>query len=193
MAGGRGNTTLIILWKASTNEWRIRGEGEGDIYRRPENSDREKKRGRKGERKGEERADAFSPENMSYLRDKGWGEELRGQAGQREERRAFFSRQQNFLQQPMATSQALFFWFGFRKSWRVAWSTSFRCRLWREEDEEKVRITIITVFLLQCANATVTTNPMTNILINEWDIHYSIFTFQGRNYLTCQSTDVTDN
>lgn len=52
MAGGRGNTTLIILWKASTNEWRIRGEGEGDIYRRPENSDREKRGEGKGREKG---------------------------------------------------------------------------------------------------------------------------------------------
>lgn len=63
----------------------------------------------------------------------GGGEEGGGQAGQREERQAFFffffSRQQNFLQPPTATSQALFFRFGFRRSWRVAWSASFRCRL----------------------------------------------------------------
>ena len=153
MAGGRGNTTLIILWKAYTNEWRIRGEGEGYIYRQPENSDQEKR----GEGKGREKGG------------KGWcifflrtchisGTREGGQAGQREERRAFFfffsSRQQNFLQPPMATSQALFFRFGFRKSWRVAWSTSFRCRLWREEDEEKVRITIIAASSLQCVNET---------------------------------------
>lgn len=54
MSGGRGNATLIILWKAYTNEWRIRGEVEveGNIYRQPENSDQEKRGGRKGERKG---------------------------------------------------------------------------------------------------------------------------------------------
>lgn len=88
----------------------IRGGERGDIYRQSENSDQEKRMGKRGER--EEKADAFSPENMSYLRD---GEGKRGQAGQREERRAFFSRQQNFLQQLLATSQALFFSFGFQK------------------------------------------------------------------------------
>lgn len=172
MSGGRGNATLIILWKAYTNEWRIRGEaeGEGNIYRQPENSDQEKRGGRKGERKGRKGLMHFLLRtcHISGTREGG------GQAGQREERRAFFffffSRQQNFLQPPTATSQALFFRFGFRRSWRVAWSASFRCRLWREEDEEKVRIAIITASLLQCVIETVTTNTVRNLQIDDWYI-----------------------
>lgn len=176
MSGGRGNATLIILWKAYTNEWRIRGEVEveGNIYRQPENSDQEKRGGRKGERKGRKGLMHFLLRtcHISGTRE-GGGEEGGGQAGQREERQAFFfffSRQQNFLQPPTATSQALFFRFGFRRSWRVAWSASFRCRLWREEDEEKVRIAIITASLLQCVIETVTTNTVRNLQIDDWYI-----------------------
>lgn len=144
--------------------------------------------------KREERANAFSPENMSYLRDEGGGRRRGGgQAGQREERRAFFfffSRQQNFLQPPTATSQALFFRFGFRRSWRVAWSASFRCRLWQEEDEEKVRIAIITASLLQCVNETVTTNTVRNLPIDDWYILYSVLTFcpDTENKMTSSSS-----
>lgn len=191
MSGGRGNATLIILWKAYTNEWRIRGEaeGEGNIYRQPENSDQEKRGGRKGERKGRKGLMHFLLRtcHISGTREGG------GQAGQREERRAFFfffSRQQNFLQPPTATSQALFFRFGFRRSWRVAWSASFRCRLWREEDEEKVRIAIITASLLQCVNETVTTNTVRNLPIDDWYILYSVLTFcpDTENKMTSSSS-----
>lgn len=112
-------------------EGRRRGRGISTDSRR---TAIKKKEGKEMGEKREERANAFSPENMSYLRDEGGGRRRGGgQAGQREERRAFFffffSRQQNFLQPPTATSQALFFRFGFRRSWRVAWSASFRCRL----------------------------------------------------------------
>lgn len=176
MSGGRGNATLIILWKAYTNEWRIRGEaeGEGNIYRQPENSDQEKRGEGNGREKGGKGWCIFSWEHV-ISQGRGRGEDKRGgQAGQREERRAFFffffSRQQNFLQPPTATSQALFFRFGFRRSWRVAWSASFRCRLWREEDEEKVRIAIITASLLQCVIETVTTNTVRNLQIDDWYI-----------------------
>lgn len=176
MSGGRGNATLIILWKAYTNEWRIRGEaeGEGNIYRQPENSDQEKRGEGNGREKGGKGWCIFSWEHV-ISQGRGRGEDKRGgQAGQREERRAFFffffSRQQNFLQPPTATSQALFFRFGFRRSWRVAWSASFRCRLWQEEDEEKVRIAIITASLLQCVNETVTTNTVRNLQIDDWYI-----------------------
>lgn len=176
MSGGRGNATLIILWKAYTNEWRIRGEaeGEGNIYRQPENSDQEKRGEGNGREKGGKGWCIFSWEHV-ISQGRGRGEDKRGgQAGQREERRAFFffffSRQQNFLQPPTATSQALFFRFGFRRSWRVAWSASFRCRLWQEEDEEKVRIAIITASLLQCVIETVTTNTVRNLQIDDWYI-----------------------
>lgn len=84
----------------------------GETYRRSKNSQSRTKGGR---RRGE---GCISPENISNLRDK---EGKRGQA--------IFSRQQNFLWQLMAASQALFFCFRFRKSWLVAWSTSFQCRL----------------------------------------------------------------
>lgn len=196
MSGGRGNATLIILWKAYTNEWRIRGEaeGEGNIYRQPENSDQEKRGGRKGERKGRKGLMHFLLRtcHISGTRE-GGGEEGGGQAGQREERQAFFfffSRQQNFLQPPTATSQELFFRFGFRRSWRVAWSASFRCRLWREEDEEKVRIAIITASLLQCVNETVTTNTVRNLPIDDWYILYSVLTFcpDTENKMTSSSS-----
>lgn len=196
MSGGRGNATLIILWKAYTNEWRIRGEaeGEGNIYRQPENSDQEKRGGRKGERKGRKGLMHFLLRtcHISGTRE-GGGEEGGGQAGQREERQAFFfffSRQQNFLQPPTATSQALFFRFGFRRSWRVAWSASFRCRLWQEEDEEKVRIAIITASLLQCVNETVTTNTVRNLPIDDWYILYSVLTFcpDTENKMTSSSS-----
>lgn len=196
MSGGRGNATLIILWKAYTNEWRIRGEaeGEGNIYRQPENSDQEKRGGRKGERKGRKGLMHFLLRtcHISGTRE-GGGEEGGGQAGQREERQAFFfffSRQQNFLQPPTATSQELFFRFGFRRSWRVAWSASFRCRLWQEEDEEKVRIAIITASLLQCVNETVTTNTVRNLPIDDWYILYSVLTFcpDTENKMTSSSS-----
>lgn len=101
------------------------GKREGEISTDSQNNwlSREKKEaGRRGDR-GE--GGCISPENMSYLRAE---EGKQGQAGQREERRAFFSQQQNVLWRLMATSQALFFRFRFRKSWREAWSTSFQCR-----------------------------------------------------------------
>lgn len=60
-----------------------------------------------------------SPENMSYLRwcvggwwVGGWGG---GQAGQREETQAFIDNGQSFLQQLLATSQALFLQDGAQK------------------------------------------------------------------------------
>lgn len=197
MSGGRGNATLIILWKAYTNEWRIRGEaeGEGNIYRQPENSDQEKRGEGNGREKGGKGWCIFSWEHV-ISQGRGRGEEKKGggQAGQREERRAFFffffSRQQNFLQPPTATSQALFFRFGFRRSWRVAWSASFRCRLWQEEDEEKVRIAIITASLLQCVNETVTTNTVRNLPIDDWYILYSVLTFcpDTENKMTSSSS-----
>lgn len=196
MSGGRGNATLIILWKAYTNEWRIRGEaeGEGNIYRQPENSDQEKRGEGNGREKGGKGWCIFSWEHV-ISQGRGRGEDKRGgQAGQREERRAFFffffSRQQNFLQPPTATSQALFFRFGFRRSWRVAWSASFRCRLWREEDEEKVRIAIITASLLQCVIETVTTNTVRNLQIDDWYILYSVLTFcpDTENKMTSSSS-----
>lgn len=196
MSGGRGNATLIILWKAYTNEWRIRGEaeGEGNIYRQPENSDQEKRGEGNGREKGGKGWCIFSWEHV-ISQGRGRGEEKKGggQAGQREERQAFFfffSRQQNFLQPPTATSQALFFRFGFRRSWRVAWSASFRCRLWREEDEEKVRIAIITASLLQCVNETVTTNTVRNLPIDDWYILYSVLTFcpDTENKMTSSSS-----
>lgn len=167
-------------------EGRRRGRGISTDSRR---TAIKKKEGKEMGEKREERADAFSPENMSYLRDEGGG----GQAGQREERQAFFfffSRQQNFLQPPTATSQALFFRFGFRRSWRVAWSASFRCRLWQEEDEEKVRIAIITASLLQCVNETVTTNTVRNLPIDDWYILYSVLTFcpDTENKMTSSSS-----
>lgn len=196
MSGGRGNATLIILWKAYTNEWRIRGEaeGEGNIYRQPENSDQEKRGEGNGREKGGKGWCIFSWEHV-ISQGRGRGEEKKGggQAGQREERQAFFfffSRQQNFLQPPTATSQALFFRFGFRRSWRVAWSASFRCRLWQEEDEEKVRIAIITASLLQCVNETVTTNTVRNLPIDDWYILYSVLTFcpDTENKMTSSSS-----
>lgn len=153
---------------------------------------------KEGEGKGREKGGKgwciFSWEHV-ISQGRGRGEDKRGgQAGQREERRAFFffffSRQQNFLQPPTATSQALFFRFGFRRSWRVAWSASFRCRLWREEDEEKVRIAIITASLLQCVIETVTTNTVRNLPIDDWYILYSVLTFcpDTENKMTSSSS-----
>lgn len=79
---------------------------------------------KKVRKEGRLRRGCISPENMSHLRVE---EGKQGQAGQREERRAFFSQQKNFLQR-LPTSQALFFSFRLIKGWWVAWSVSFQCR-----------------------------------------------------------------
>lgn len=79
MSGGRGNATLIILWKAYTNEWRIRGEaeGEGNIYRQPENSDQEKRGEGNGREKGGKGWCIFSWEHV-ISQGRGRGEEKKG-------------------------------------------------------------------------------------------------------------------
>lgn len=131
---GRGKYDLIHSLK-SFYKWvkGIRRQRERYLQTERSRSKKKKKkegRGGWGRRRERGRGRCITPENMAYLR----GEEgKREQAGQKGERRAFFSRQQNFLQHLVATSQALFFRFRLRKSWLVAWSTSFRCRLCPEE------------------------------------------------------------
>lgn len=59
-----------------------RGGGGGGEYLQTAGEQRSrKKRGKERGEKREERADAFSPENMSYLRDEGGGRRRRGGAG----------------------------------------------------------------------------------------------------------------
>lgn len=47
-----------------------------------------------------------------------------------------------FSDKLVATSQALFFILGFRRSWLVAWSASFQCRLWEEHRWTRSRLQI---------------------------------------------------
>lgn len=102
-------------------------EGERGYLQTVERTLIKKKKGGlgKGIERGKDRC--ISPENMSYLRDEGGGKQ--GQAGQSEERRAFFSRQQNFLNNSWPLLRHFSSCVRFRRSWWVAWSTFFRCRL----------------------------------------------------------------
>lgn len=115
---------------------------------------KERKRRRRGRRREKEREKADA---LLLLRTCHISGMRRGNSGSRRdrgrERRAFFSQQQNFLQHLMATSQALFFKFGLRKSWLVAWSTSFRCTLCSEGEQRKQQVTNHrpTNLLLKCS------------------------------------------
>lgn len=131
LLGEKGKYDLIRSLK-SLYKW-VKGmrRERGGIYRQSrEHWSRKKKGGLgKGIERGKDRC--ISPENMSYLRDEGGGKQ--GQAGQSEERRAFFSRQQNFLNNSWPLLRHFSSCVRFRRSWWVAWSTFFRCRLCWEE------------------------------------------------------------
>lgn len=124
----RGKDRIIILWKASRNEWGWGGNAERGLFTDSGSTIKKKEEGWAGV--------LLRTCHISGGVRRGWRE----QAGQREERQAFIdTTAKTFSDNCWPLLRHFFFRMGLRKSWRGAWSASFQCRLCR--DKEKGSIT----------------------------------------------------